>query len=248
MQWTNREADFIEMIADAFCVDLDTRKPVGLGIDPQRLKMDRLSASLLSRDATERDHVRTLRGFAIHQNIDVEDEFWALKALCAAALQHPYFGTASKPDKRKRSAAAHDSDLHEWWIEANWLRAVLEVTRGSPVSDDDLATEMALRTNGFADWDSLGERDADMAVNSREYYVDELRRKKHDYESMLQRHNFDFRSMRANSTIHSPGHSGASNHKWGLSETEQSEKHKWRPSYKRIRLEQLTEMQPPAKP
>ena len=178
MQWTNREADFIEMIADAFCVDLDTRKPVGLGIDPQRLKMDRLSASLLSRDATERDHVRTLRGFAIHQNIDVEDEFWALKALCAAALQHPYFGTASKPDKRKRSAAAHDSDLHEWWIEANWLRAVL----------------------------------------------------------------------RANSTIRSPGHSGASNHKWGLSETEQSEKHKWRPSYKRIRLEQLTEMQPPAKP
>lgn len=243
MNWTRREAQLVREIGEHFGLDLHTigRAPVGLGrtlADPQESLLARLDRSL-SCDMEEGSEpsLRMLASFAQFNEISTEDEFWGLKALVLIVQQHPYFAVgANKKSKRP----VRDADLHEWWIQANWVRAYLQIRCGKEVGNLDLALEMARRDSSLpADVEQWTIAQQDKIFDKDQHnFLRMLEVKRASYAALLRRHNFKLPSMRENSR-HWRGVQGATRGlRWALSKTER-EVDGCLEAFKNIRQKQL---------
>lgn len=231
MNWTHREAKLVREIGKHFGLDLRKigRAPVGLGrtlADPQETLLARLDRSLSceSEEGSE-PSLKSLASFAHFNEISTDDEFWALKALVLIVQQHPYFAAGSDKISKKGPAVprpVRDADLHEWWIQANWLRAYLQIRSGKEVRNLDLALEMAKRENSLSgdpeQW-TVAQQDK-IFDKDQHNFLRTLEVKRASYAGLLRRHNFKLPSMRENSR-HLEGVQGATRElKWALSQTE----------------------------
>lgn len=184
----------------------------------------------------EQIDLKSLESFAHYIGVDRSEEFWELKCLVVALFEHPYFGEEDKRVRQSRKMAIADADLHEWWIEANWLRATLEYDRNKTLSDEELAAAMALRSRGWGDADALGMAEYDTFLEVQEHYRLELARKRKEIESLYIRQNFGKPSMRAHARKNTPGQRSTAQAKWELSEMEK-DRPECLPIYQRLRQE-----------
>lgn len=251
--WTRDEVELIELVKRNVEIESPARPISAIGLtgpSPNDAAIGRLSASLqtskleLAHDVSAATlPLRTaLENFARQNGIDVHDQFWMMKAVVAAALQHPEF-SALRPTPRKgpktKGVTRAEADLLEWWIQANCLRAVMEVRLGHTVTNAILADEMARRTRDYYEFHGK-RRSEDKEISSAQYYERELNyTKKKAFERLLKNHDFDPPPMRINSTYFTHSQHSASTRRWAPSETEMTETKEWLPRYRKIRIEQL---------
>lgn len=259
MKWTQAEAKFVRQMAKFLRIDIDALAygPTGLGLigaDPQEAFLRRLNSSLVSDIESDSDpgirDSRRMESFAQFNNIDTEDEFWELKVLALIVQQHPYFALPMETKSAGRKPIpdpVRDADLHEFWIEANWLRAYLQVRIGRAVSDDDLSSEMARREHSLpGDDEEWTKAQVQQWDKSAPNFERELTTNRNAYAALMRRHSFKLPSMRENSSFYKGIRGRTAALKWTLSEAERKVDGCLE-AYKSIRLEQVEAAKSPLK-
>ncbi|KKC32601.1 hypothetical protein [Devosia psychrophila] len=251
--WTRDEMDLIELVGLSIEVEVFGLPETAIGIGgsaskksaPERLSAN-LRASWLEHGRERSDLPFNLKmmfeSFAHQNDIDTNHEFWIIKAVAAASLQHPYFAAGVQEAIQGRPPSEEptiEADLHEWWIQANRLRAIMEAALGEKVSDRGLAEEMARRKVGSSALED-DTRVGDQFVSSANYFLRLLKYDKQTpYLEMLIRYDFNLPSMRINTSLSTHSPQSATKLIWAPSETELTETRGWLAPYQKIRKDQL---------
>jgi hypothetical protein len=166
-------------------LSLRTAAPEGLKLRTDfkpwvQQRLDQVSAEI-PNDQIDKT-LSALHQFAVARGVDTTFTDWLLSTIIEAALDHPDLNLRSTKHKSKgkepKDWLNQFEELHDFYMSANRLRAVLQCKSGKHMSNAELARAMASRNKSMA-----GQK----LIENARYYEKKLTEHKDLYQELYER-------------------------------------------------------------